>query len=394
MEAMNSMKFGIFLGPFHRVGENPTLAFERDLETIAWLDNLGFDEAYIGEHHSGGWETISSPEIFIAVAAERTRTIRLGTGVVSLPYHNPFMVASRIALLDHLTRGRMILGVGPGALVSDAHMFGLDPTRQREMMDEALGLIIRLLGGNEPITYQSDWIHLNEAALQIHPVQKPVPVAVASVQSPSGVRVAGKYGASVLSLSVPRSTVRDTSLKELWRICEETAKEHKQIVKRDNWQLVVPVHIAESRKQAIEDVRVGGGQFLKEYFGGTLGYSTPDVPQNKVVETMVENNQWIVGTPDDCIQSIKKLQELSGGFGGLLVNALEWTTREKVFHSYELMARYVMPVFKGTIASIKRSNEWTTQNREQHQEARGASMRTADAAYYGDKTRPETGPSA
>ncbi len=109
----DNMTFGTFMAPFHRVGENPTLALERDLELIEWLDDLGFDEAWIGEHHSGGWETIASPEVFIAAAAGRTRHIRLGTGVVSLPYHHPYMVANRMVLLDHLTRGRVMLGVGP-----------------------------------------------------------------------------------------------------------------------------------------------------------------------------------------------------------------------------------------------------------------------------------------
>ena len=107
MPVPNRMKFGVFMAPFHRVGENPTLALERDLELLQWLDTLGFDEAYIGEHHSAGWETIASPELFMATAAERTRHIRLGTGVTSLPYHHPFMVANRMVLLDHLTRGRV-----------------------------------------------------------------------------------------------------------------------------------------------------------------------------------------------------------------------------------------------------------------------------------------------
>ena len=154
------MKFGIFLGPFHRPGENPTLAIERDLELVQWLDTLGFDEAWIGEHHSGGWETISSPEIFIAVAAERTRNIKLGTGVISLPYHHPLMVANRMVLLDHLTKGRVMMGVGPGALVTDAHMMGIDTAVQRERMDEALGVILRLFTETEPVTHKSDWFEL------------------------------------------------------------------------------------------------------------------------------------------------------------------------------------------------------------------------------------------
>src|SRR5881409_307926 len=125
------LNFGIFMAPFHRAGENPTLSLQRDLELIQWLDRLGYDEAWIGEHHSAGWETIASPEVFIAAAAQRTRYIRLGTGVISLPYHHPLMVANRMVLLDHLTRGRVALGVGPGALVTDAHILGINPNVQR-----------------------------------------------------------------------------------------------------------------------------------------------------------------------------------------------------------------------------------------------------------------------
>jgi len=163
------MKFGIFLGPFHRVGENPTLAMDRDLELVQWLDALGYDEAWIGEHHSAGWEIISSPELFIAVAADRTRHIKLGTGVVSLPYHHPFMVANRMVQLDHMTRGRVLFGVGPGALPGDAYMMDIDPTTQRQRMDESLGVILRLFTETEPLTYKSDWFSLREAMLQIRP---------------------------------------------------------------------------------------------------------------------------------------------------------------------------------------------------------------------------------
>jgi limonene 1,2-monooxygenase len=152
MTESTRMKFGVFMAPFHRPGENPTLALKRDLELLEWLDVLGFDEAYIGEHHSAGWETLCAPEVFIAAAAGRTRHLKLGTGVVSLPYHHPYMIANRMVLLDHLTRGRVILGVGPGALASDALMFGIDPERQRDMMDEALGVIVRLLESTTPLT--------------------------------------------------------------------------------------------------------------------------------------------------------------------------------------------------------------------------------------------------
>ena len=380
------MKFGVFMAPFHRPGENPTLALERDLELLQWLDVLGFDEAYIGEHHSAGWETICSPEIFMATAAERTRHLRLGTGVTSLPYHHPYMVANRMVLLDHLTRGRVILGVGPGALASDALMFGIDPERQREMMDEALGVIIRLFESTAPLTVKSDWFELNEAVLQLRPYQRPsIPVAVASVQSPAGVQVAGKYGAAVLSLSIPRDTVRQTSLKELWAIGEETAEKHGKTLRREEWSLVVPIHLAESRKEAIEDVRLGSGREVTEYFGRTLGHPVPDVPANQIVDFMVERNQWLVGTPEDCIAGIERLQEISGGFGGFLIRVEDWATREKTLHSYELFARYVMPRFQGSLTGIQVSNQWASERKEALQANRIAGLKRATDAYYGQQ---------
>ena len=137
------MKFGTFIAPFHRVGENPTLALERDMQLIEWLDDLGYDEAFIGEHHSAGWEIISSPEIFMAVAAARTKRIMLGSGVVSVPYHHPFHIANRFALLDQLTHGRVILGCGPGALPSDAYMMGIETTTQRDRMVEGMLAVYR-----------------------------------------------------------------------------------------------------------------------------------------------------------------------------------------------------------------------------------------------------------
>ena len=382
MTVSQRMKFGVFLAPFHRVGENPTLAIERDLELLQWLDYLGFDEAYIGEHHSAGWETIASPEIFIATAAERTRHIRLGTGVISLPYHHPLMVANRMVLLDHLTRGRVILGVGPGALGTDAYMLGIDPSRQREMMDESLGIILRLMTETEPITYKSDWFELHDAHLQLRPYQQPhVPVAVASVESPAGVTLAGKHGAAVLSMAVPRGTVRKTTLKDLWAIAEESAAKHGQTVRREDWGIVSGLHLAETREEAYEDIRVGGARLVTEYFQNTLGNPAPDVPEDQIVDYMVEHNQWIVGTPDDCVAGIERLQEMSGGFGSFMIRVEDWAPREKILRSYELLARYVMPRFQGSLAGIEMSSRWASDIKEVLQTNRRAAIQRATDTY-------------
>ena len=381
------MTFGVFMAPFHPIHENPTLAFERDLELLDWLDVLGYDEAFIGEHHSAGWETIASPEVFIAASAQRTRYLRYGTGVVSIPYHHPFMVADRMTLLDHLTRGRVILGVGPGALATDAYMMGVDPTRQREMMDEGLGVIKRLFTETEPFSAKSDWFELNEGVLQIRPYQQPsIPLVVASVQSPAGVTTAGKHGAGVLSLSTPRGLVRETSLTELWSIAEQTAAEHGNVMRREEWRLTVPVHLADSREEAMEDVRAGHLRVTREYFDKTLGHGSPEVPDGQLLELVMENHGVIVGTPDDAIEAIDRLHEISGGFGGLLVRVEDWTTREKLSRSYELLARYVMPHYQGSAFGVQRSNAWAREIREKSFERRVQGVRSATEAYFGAGT--------
>lgn len=353
------MKFGIFMAPFHWLGENPTLAIERDLETVEWLDSLGFDEAWIGEHHSAGWENIASPEIFIAAAAERTKHIRLGTGVTSLPYHHPMMVANRMVQLDHMTRGRVNLGVGPGALVSDAYMLGIDPTTQRQRMDESLGVIKRLLTETEPITHESDWFTLRDARLHLRPYTKPhFPISAAAAQSPSGMVLAGKHGLGVLSVSVVRGGAYARNMKDFWKIAEDTAEEYGNVMDRNEWRLVVHVHLAESKKEAMAQARERAGAYQREYFENTLGFQASfDGPQNQIIESMVENGAWCVGTPDDLVEQIHRLDESSGGFGGLMIQATEWGTREQVKHSYELIARYVMPQFQGSLVSLRNSQK-------------------------------------
>src|ERR671934_673604 len=240
-------RFGAFMAPFHNPTEHPLLALERDLELLVWLDELGFDEAWIGEHHSAGWEYISSPELFIGVAAERTRHLKLGTGVVSLPYHHPMLVAERMVLLDNLTRGRVLFGVGPGALVTDALMLGVEPTRTRPMMEEALEVIVRLFTETEPITVESDWFTLRNAVLQVRPFTQPyMPLAVASMQSPAGPALAGKFGAGLLSIGVFSGFRGAVDLKAQWQVAEEAAAEAGRTMRREEWRLGLPDHPADS----------------------------------------------------------------------------------------------------------------------------------------------------
>jgi limonene 1,2-monooxygenase len=356
------MKFGIFLAPFHRLGENPTLAMGRDMELIEWLDHLGYDEVWVGEHHSAGWEIIASPEIFIAAAAERTRHIMLGSGVTSLPYHHPLLVAQRFVQLDHMTRGRTMLGCGPGALVSDAYMLGIEPVTQRPRMDEALDAIMLLLRCDEPVTMKTDWFELRQARLHLAPYTDPhFPIAVASTITPAGVMAAGKHGLGVLSLGAGLPGGPE-ALAAQWRIAEEQAARHGKRMDRKDWRLVVNVHVAEEDERALREVSRAERHETITYFEDTLG--RPPGRADDPLREGVKMGTTLVGSPETVIRGIERLREYSqGGFGGVLFRAHEWANREQTLRSYELFARYVMPRFQGSLAMPQGSNDWARANR-------------------------------
>ncbi len=349
------MKFGIFMGPFHRLEENPTVAFERDLELLEQLERFDFDEAWIGEHHTAGWETIASPELFIVAAAQRTKRLKLASGVLSLPYHHPLIVADRFVQLDHMTRGRVILGVGPGGLSSDAVMLGIDPLDQRRMMNEALDVIMRLFRG-ETVTIETDWFRLHEARLQIAPYTYPhPPLAVAAAGSPAGAQAAGRHGIDMISFG-GLSDASGETLSRIYGWYEEAAREAGQTVSRDQWRLGLPFHLAETRERAIDEARAGYEHELVHYYGEVLGSGVE--PEAATLEAGIEQGGILVGTPDDAVAAIERLLATTGGFGGFLSRAHEWTTWEQTVHSYELFSRYVIPHFRGQLASKKASREW------------------------------------
>ena len=384
MTLPDRMKFGIFLAPFHVMGENPTLGLDRDIELIQWLDYLGYDEAWIGEHHTGGWETIASPEVFIGVAAERTRHIKLGTGVISLPYHHPLMVANRMTLLDHLTRGRVMLGVGPGALITDAYMLGIDPLTQRNRMGESFDIIMRLLTESEPVTYESDWFTLREARLHLQPYTRPhFPVAVAAAMSPSGMELAGRHGAWVLSIADPTVAKRHTrSLRDFWSIAEETAERHGKSMDRSEWRLVIHAFIGETKREAVEQARIGAAKFQRDYFENQMGHEPiSEGPAEEIIDVATESGRWVVGTPDDLVAAIHRLDEESGGFGGVLFVATEWGNREQVMKSYELIARYVVPQFQNSLHNLGASEQWGIEKRDYLKGLRAEALQKAGADY-------------
>jgi limonene 1,2-monooxygenase len=353
------LRFGIFMAPFHPAGQNPTLALERDLELIVRLDELGYDEAWIGEHHSAGLEIIASPEVFIAAAAQRTRHIRLGTGVSSLPYHHPLMLADRMVLLDHITRGRVMFGVGPGALPSDAHMMGIDPATQRERMEQSLGAIITLLTSDKPVSIQTDWFTLRDARLQLRPYTYPhFEIAVAATVSPAGPRTAGRYGAGLLSLGAT-SMGGFAVLGDHWKIWNDQARAFGHHVDRSTWRLVGPMHVARTRKQAFEEVEYGIHEWI-DYFRNVVALPlAPEEPDpRKWPQALVDSGAAVIGSPDDAAAQLERLKKQSGGFGCFLIMANDWVERQASLASYELLAKEVFPRFQSSADWAVNSREW------------------------------------
>jgi limonene 1,2-monooxygenase len=353
------MRFGVFLAPFNPVGQNPTVALEKDLELVEWMDRWGFGEAWIGEHHSGGYEIIASPEVFIGVASQRTRHIRLGTGVSSLPYHNPFLLTERMVLLDHLTRGRVMFGVGPGQLTSDAAMLGIDPNRQRGMMAESLEAIVALLRGDAPVTMKTDWFDLREARLHLRPYTHPrFEMAVAASISPAGPRAAGKHGLGLLSIAAWSPAGFDV-LGDHWEIVEEEAARSGATVDRRQWRMMGPMHLARTEAQARRDIEHGFARIF-DYLAHIIPLPTLQAnTMGELIDGFNAAGGGVIGTPAMAVECIGRLIEQSkGGFGGYLLMGGELASRGPMLESYQLFAEEVMPHFQGQLGSLQESHDW------------------------------------
>jgi limonene 1,2-monooxygenase len=355
------LRNGIFLAPFHPVDEDPTLCIQRDLELIDHLDRLGYEEAWIGEHHSAGYEIIASPEVFIAAAAERTKRIKLGSGVISLPYHNPLMAANRVIQLDHQTRGRFMFGVGPGLLPSDAFAVGIDPSTQRDRMVESIEVILRLFAG-ERVTHKSEWFTLVDATCQLRPYTWPHPeIAVASSVTPSGGKLAGKHGFGMLCVAATQEGGYD-ALGINWKIANEVAAENGRKMDPERLRLVGPVHIAETREEAFANVKFGYQKWA-DYFAGITGGVAGREGQGSV-EDAAKAGAIVVGTPDDAIAQIRRLQAKQGEFGVFLQLAHNWANFENTKKSYELWQRHVTPVINKANEARDTAFNWARDNKE------------------------------
>ena len=355
----NKLRLGLFIPPFHALNESPTLSLERDLDIAQFADEIGVAEAWYGEHHSGGYEIIASPELMIAAAAQRTKRIKLGTGVVSLPYHNPLTTANRLVQLDHLTRGRLLFGAGPGLLTADARMLGLDARESRDKLAQGIDVITRLLRG-EWVTEKTSWYDLNEAHCHMLPCSDRIELCVASMFSPNGGGLAAKYDAGMLCLAATAPNGYDT-LAGNWKIACEASAKYGRTMNPAVVRCATDMHVAETRDQAMDEARKGF-EITQRYFRNQTAHiaNAGDV----TLEQLIEQGEVVVGTPDDAVAQIRRLEEKVPDFGTLLLVDKNWTSHEHKKRSLEMMMRYVLPEINGDNASRKKSFDWQGEHAE------------------------------
>lgn len=382
------MRFGIFLAPFHKPGINPTLALEQDLELVEWLDRCDYDEVWFGEHHSAGSEISASPELMIATSAPRTRRIKLGTGVVSVSYHNPLWVAEKIVQLDHLTRGRVMLGLGPGSLPTDAAMIGLSQKDTRGLLADGLDVITRLLRSDEPVNFQNDRWTLKDARLHLRPYSN-FDLATAAVASPTGPKLAGKYGTGMISIGATTAAGFD-ALALHWDVIEEEAKHYGHTPDRSKWRLVGLCHIAETMEQAKRDVEYGIEHWFN-YFQEIAAFPQMSMPgQNakEMIDFINDSGFGAIGTPEMCRAQIDRLwTQSNGGFGAYLMLAHNWANFDATRRSYELIAREVFPHFQGQHLSTMNAAMRAQKMRPELAEIHAKAVETAQNNYAVEKEK-------
>ncbi len=354
------MEVGFFTMPLHPPGSNYTQTLDDDLEQLVVLDELGYKEAWIGEHFTSVWENIPAPDLFIAKALAMTKNIVLGTGVTCMPNHNPFMIAHRIAQLDHLAHGRFHWGVGSGGFIGDFKVFGFDPEtgEHRSMARDAVDVVLKIWDDPEPGVYEHKWWRftipepIDEIGLGFHlkPYQKPhPPIGVAGVSPKSEtLRLAGERGWIPMSINL----VPSSQLATHWEAVEEGAQRTGRVPDRSIWRIAREVYVADTTEQARKEALEGVlSRDFERYFKPLLSEMKvldlmkvdPDMPDSEVTPEYLVDNIWVVGSPDDVTEKLRRLYDEVGGFGVLLAMGHEWQPRDKWLNSMTVLAKEVIP---------------------------------------------------
>jgi alkanesulfonate monooxygenase SsuD/methylene tetrahydromethanopterin reductase-like flavin-dependent oxidoreductase (luciferase family) len=352
------MEIGFFTMPSHPPERDYRAGHEWDLQVIRWAEELGMSEGWIGEHHTAPWEPNSAPDLLVAQAFAQTERIRLGPGGFLLPYHHPAELANRVAVLDHISGGRLNFGVAASGLPSDWAMYNVDGMsgQNRDMTREALEIILRLWS-EEEFDYRGQFWHVTKGGdmfglLRPHlrPLQLPhPPIGVAGLSKNSDtLKLAGEHGFIPMSLNFNPSYVASH-----WDAVEEGARRAGRDAHRGSWRMVREVFVAETDAEAWR-LSVGGmmgrmeGEYLLRLLGnfGFLEHlkHDPGVPDSEVTPEYCARHNWLIGSPETVAERIEAVYDELGGFGTLVVLGFDYADQPEAWHtSMGLLMNEVLP---------------------------------------------------
>jgi len=356
------MKLGVFMMPVHPPEKSRTQCFEEDIELIVKADELGFSEAWIGQHHSLAWEPIPANDIFISTLIPRTKNIRLGTGVTIVPHHHPANIAVRLAMLDHLSHGRISCGFGQSGVPTDWELFDLpDGKTQGLMCMEGIDMVMKLWQTDAPFDFKGEFWHIKienpNPALGIGQLLKPYqqphpPLAMSMMKGNSmAARTAGQRG----YIPISNNLVTPDLLINHWQTyCAGATEAGQPMPDRSIWQVARSIYVGETNEEAWDHAINGTFGRSFEYMLYLLRASNslnltkidPNMSDDDVTVEYVLKNLCIIGDVAECTRRLQALYDKSGGFGTFLMIAHDWDDKAKWLRSMERLANEVIPALE------------------------------------------------
>jgi alkanesulfonate monooxygenase SsuD/methylene tetrahydromethanopterin reductase-like flavin-dependent oxidoreductase (luciferase family) len=362
------MKLGYFMMPLHNLGRDYHTTLMEDVEAVLYAEELGFEEYWCGEHYTSSVEPITSPMMFLSYIAAKTSRIKLATGVACLPHHHPAMIGGEAAMLDQLSNGRFIFGVGPGGLGSDCELMGTLEANRPDMVIEAVEQIQHIWTTEPPYDIQGKYWKTKVTAqyhpdiglgLMVKPMQQPGPPIAISASSPySGtMKVAARKG----WMPVTANFVADWNVASHWPVYAKECALLGKVADPDIWHVARSIHVADTDEEAEAEVKKAGGTYdwyfdylWRIYDRGNMKapvvVNEGDDPALLKHEGM-RDHFTIYGSPQTVTRKLLEFRAKVGPFGTLLMAAHDWENKTAMKRCMELMAKEVMPAVNAALAA-------------------------------------------
>lgn len=353
------MDIGLFMVPYRLPETDLQSGFDWDMQVIRWAEEYGLSEVWVGEHTTQRWEPVPSPELYLAAAIPQTERIKLATGANILANHNPIALAHRLMQFDHMSRGRLMVGIGAGANRRDLQIHGT--AEPHEMMIEATKILRAVWEADGPLRYEGKYWTFDIPAYDeqslgpfLKPYQDPHPPLVMAGLSAnsSTLKQAGIAGCLPMSFAVSREY-----LAGHWYRYVEGAESVGNKPDRNQWRVAHTVLVADTDEEAMELAVQGGlGRTYREWTfpefakSGMLKLMAPELDIKDASDLSVEymaENRWLIGSPDTVVKKLERDIEVSGGFGTLIAFTFDYLDQPEAYRrNLELLGTEVLPRIK------------------------------------------------